>query len=382
MELLINAAKDEQKVAALNDESKIAAMRAVSQTSPDRLAQALLSPYMLREMLDLFGHEFLPVFEDQLKPHGTMGTADSRVKRPLNAFMAFRTYYLKLFPDTQQKNASGFLTQLWGGDPHRNKWALIAKVYSFLRDQLGKGTVNLSAFLGIACPLMNMVEPSLYIEVLGWQKTASQGIMTFQQNTDIMKANLACRVNGQPTTEIDLLTSVLSAGYFTDFSQVLLMRMWACQNGIITTSSATTGNIVATTQPLYDSIPTTAEKTSFINAVRESRNLAAQDLFGAEYDAALFGNRFVHSWEVQDLTSFQNVQISMADSPMENNTLYNFYIDQHYRPQVTEFDLYDVIDTSIIDISSAWSIDQYLHEKQSKMQQQCQYFPLRNSDYY
>nr|QFP39738.1 mating type protein 1-1-1 [Fusarium sp.] len=382
MELLINAAKDEQKVAALNDLSKIATMRAVSQTSPNRLAEALLSPHMLIEMLDLFGHEFLPVFEDQLKPNGALGTADSKAKRPLNAFMAFRTYYLKLFPDTQQKNASGFLTQLWGGDPHRNKWALIAKVYSFLRDQLGKSTVNLSAFLGIACPLMNMIEPSLYIEVLGWQQTASQGIVTFQQNTDVMKANLACPVNAQPTTEIDLLTSVLSAGYYTDFSQVLLMRMWACQNGIMTTTSATTGNSVATTQPLYESVPTTSEKTSFINAVRESRNLAAQELFGAEYDAALFGNRFVHSWEVQDLASFQNVQISVADSPMESNTLYNFHMDRHYRPQASEFDLYDVIDTGIIDISSAWSIDQYLHEKQSKMPQQCQYFLSKNSDYY
>ncbi|EXL83990.1 mating-type protein MAT-1 [Fusarium oxysporum f. sp. conglutinans race 2 54008] len=380
MEVLINAAKDEQKVAALNDVSKIATMRAVSQTSPNRLAEALSSPHMLKEMLDLFGHEYLPVFEGEIKPHRPLGTSDSRAKRPLNAFMAFRTYYLKLFPDTQQKNASGFLTQLWGGDPHRNKWALIAKVYSFLRDQLGKGTVNLSAFLGIACPLMNMVEPSIYIEVLGWEQTAPQGIVTFQQNTDIMKANLARLFNVHPTTEIDLLTSILSAGYFTDFSQVLLMRMWACQNGIMTTTSATAGNSVATTQPLYESVPTTAEKVSFINAVRESRNLAAHDLFGPEYDAAFFGNRFVHSWEVQDLTSFQNVQISVADSPMESNTLYNFRMPSQCLPQVSEFDLYDVIDTSIIDISSAWSIDQYLHEKQSKMQQQCKYFLFRNSD--
>jgi hypothetical protein len=277
---------------------------------------------------------------------------------------------LKLFPDTQQKNASGFLTQLWGGDPHRNKWALVAKVYSFLRDQLGKGSVNLSAFLGVACPLMNMVEPSIYIRALGWQQTPVEGILTFQQNTDCMNANLAMlHVNVHPTTEIDLLTSVLSAGYFTEYSQVLLMRMWACQNGLMTTTSATAGNGVANTQPLYESVPTTAEKVSFINAVRDNRNLAARDLFGPEYDADFFGNRYVHSWEVQDLTSFQNVQISVADSPMESNTLYDFHMPSECLPRAAEFDLYDVIDTSIIDISSAWSIDQYLHEKQAKMQQ-------------
>lgn len=91
MEVLINAAKDEQKVAALNDVSKIATMRAVSQTSPNRLAEALSSPHMLKEMLDLFGHEYLPVFEGEIKPHGPLGTSDSRAKRPLNAFMAFRS---------------------------------------------------------------------------------------------------------------------------------------------------------------------------------------------------------------------------------------------------------------------------------------------------
>ncbi|KAF4337021.1 mating type MAT1-1-1 [Fusarium beomiforme] len=371
MELLINAARDEQKVAALNDQSKITTMRAISQTSPSRLAEALLSPPLLKEMLDLFGHEFLPVFERELEPYGTLNSSDSRAKRPLNAFMAFRTYYLKLFPDTQQKNASGFLTQLWGGDPHRNKWALVAKVYSFLRDQLGKGAVNLSAFLGVACPLMNMVEPVNYIRTLGWQTINEQGVLTFRQNAKLMNENLTkLNVNAHPTTEIDLLTSVLSAGYFGDRAQALMMRMWTCQNGIMATSSAPTGNRVADTQSLYEVVPTTTEKISFINAVRDNRNLAARDIFGPEYDAAFFQNRYVHSWEVHDLANFQNVQISIADSPMESNTLYNFNMPMERLPQVPEFDLYDVIDTSIIDISSAWSIDQYLYQKQAQAQQQ------------
>ncbi|KAF9771687.1 CDK-activating kinase assembly factor mat1 [Fusarium sp. DS 682] len=381
MELLINAAKDERKIAALNDASKIATMRAISQTTPSRLAEALLSPPLLKEMLDLFGHEFLPVFEGQIQPHATLGSADSRAKRPLNAFMAFRTYYLKLFPDTHQKNASCLLTRLWGEDPHRDKWALVAKVYSFLRDQLGKGTVNLSAFLGVACPLMNMVEPGNYLRTLGWQTIHSQDIMNLHQNANLMNENLAeLNVNVYPTTEIDLLTSILSAGYFGDYAQALLIRMWACQNGIMATTSVTTGGIVIDAQPLYEFLPTNVDTISFINSVHDNCSLAVRALFGPDYDDAFFRNPYVHAWEVQDLAGFQDVQISMADTHMESNTLYNFGLPMEYLPQVSELDLYDVIDTSIIDISSAWSIDQYLYETQARTQQQCKYSLSRSFD--
>ncbi|KAL7917608.1 mating-type protein MAT alpha 1 domain-containing protein [Trichoderma austrokoningii] len=104
-------------------------------------------------------------FTDQSKP--------PKAKRPLNAFMAFRSYYLRLFPHVQQKTASGFLTTLWNKDPHRNKWALVAKVYSHVRDQLGRDQVSLSSFLDVACPMMQIVDPATYLETLGWSDDAS-----------------------------------------------------------------------------------------------------------------------------------------------------------------------------------------------------------------
>nr|AYD41913.1 mating type protein 1-1-1 [Fusarium anguioides] len=372
MDVLINAAMDEQKVAVLDGQAKVATMRAISDTPPERLAEAFASPGLLKDILNLFGHDFPPIYEGQLPPHGILGAKGSVAKRPLNAFMAFRTYYLKLFPDAQQKNASGFLTQLWGGDPHRNKWALVAKVYSFLRDQLGKETVNLSAYLGVACPLMHIIEPAKYIRTFGWRTTRDeQGHTTFHQNATSLSENLAkLKTSEHPTTEIDLLAGVLSAGYFENCAQALMMRMWACQNGIMTTGSATTGDAVSDAQPLYEPVPTTPEKVSFINAVHDNRNLAARDLFGPDYDADLFQNRFVHSWEVQNLTGFQNVQISLADPPMESNALYNFNQPIESLPQVPEFDVYDSINTGIIDISSAWSVDKYLYLKQGHQGEQ------------
>ncbi|KAF4425204.1 mating-type protein MAT-1 [Fusarium austroafricanum] len=369
MDVLINAAMDEQQVAVLDHQTQIAAMRAISYTPPERLAEAFASPGLLKELLNLFGHDFPPIYEGQLPPHGILGAKGSVAKRPLNAFMAFRTYYLMLFPWAQQKNASGFLTQLWGGDPHRNKWALVAKVYSFLRDQLGKETVNLSAYLGVACPLMHIVKPIDYFIIFGWRAFCDeQGHTTFHQNTTSLSENLAkLKTNEHPTTEIDLLTGVLSAGYFENCAQVLMMRMWACQNGIMTTDGATTGDTV---QPLYEPVPPTPYKVSFINAIHNNRNLAARELFGHDYDAEFFQNRYVHSWEVQNLTGFENVQISMADPPMESNALYDFTQSAERLPQVHEFDVYDSINTGIIDISSAWSVDRYLYSKQRPEDQQ------------
>lgn len=59
-------------------------------------------------------------------------------KRPLNSFIAFRSYYTVIFGQFQQKEISGFLTMLWQGDYFQAKWTIIARAYSEIRDQVGK----------------------------------------------------------------------------------------------------------------------------------------------------------------------------------------------------------------------------------------------------
>ncbi|UKZ74126.1 hypothetical protein TrVFT333_001785 [Trichoderma virens FT-333] len=157
-----------------------------------------------------------------------------KAKRPLNAFMAFRSYYLRLFPEVQQKTASGFLTTLWNKDPYRNKWALIAKVYSFVRDQLGRDKVSLSYFLNVSCPVMKITEPSIYLSAFGWSVEDEAGTpKLFQANgTSIQPIDS----DDYPNTENDLLSAIINIGYLPDEGINLMEQMNASSRGIMTTA--------------------------------------------------------------------------------------------------------------------------------------------------
>nr|AGH03150.1 alpha box protein [Leptographium lundbergii] len=97
---------------------------------------------------------------------GSRNSADKY--RPLNAFMAFRSFYNRMLPNMQQKERSGVLTALWNVDPYKNQWAIIAKVFSYLRGELGKDTVSLSSFLKHACAVMGIPPLDNYLEQQGF----------------------------------------------------------------------------------------------------------------------------------------------------------------------------------------------------------------------
>jgi hypothetical protein len=89
-------------------------------------------------------------------------------KRPLNSWMAFRSYYSVIFTSFQQKDISGFLTRMWSEDLFRAKWTMVAKAYSVIRDQVGKDKAPLDIFLRIVCPLIGIIAPAEYLDMLGW----------------------------------------------------------------------------------------------------------------------------------------------------------------------------------------------------------------------
>lgn len=91
-------------------------------------------------------------------------------KRPLNSWMAFRCFYAHIFAHWQQKEISGFLTRMWQSDPFKAKWTIVAKAYSIIRDQVGKDRAPLGEFLQIVCPLVGIISPADYLDMLGWMK--------------------------------------------------------------------------------------------------------------------------------------------------------------------------------------------------------------------
>ncbi|KAI9851062.1 MAG: hypothetical protein M1838_004588 [Thelocarpon superellum] len=93
----------------------------------------------------------------------------SKKVRPLNSWIAYRSYYGSMFSTFQQKDISAFLTFLWKNDPFKAKWAILAKAYSVIRDSQGKHQAPLDFFLAINAPFIGIVQPAEYIAMLGWR---------------------------------------------------------------------------------------------------------------------------------------------------------------------------------------------------------------------
>lgn len=89
-------------------------------------------------------------------------------KRPLNSFIAFRSFYSVIFPDLTQKAKSGILRFLWQNDPFKAKWAILAKEYSIIRDD-HESEVSLDQFLEITAKYIGLFEPARYLDAMGWQ---------------------------------------------------------------------------------------------------------------------------------------------------------------------------------------------------------------------
>ncbi|KAH8651751.1 MAT1-1-1 [Ilyonectria robusta] len=279
-------------------------------------------------------------------------TPAPRAKRPLNAFMAFRTFYMKIFPDIQQKSASGFLTTLWNKDPFRNKWALIAKVYSFVRDEVGKRNIALSRFLDVCCPAMNIIHPSRYIAALGWSVTYDDaGCHVLHQDRPTDLDHFQNEV--VPSTEMDLLRALLQTGYLSDRGLALLERLGESTNGIMTTYGSS----------IEPPAMQTPEKISFIETIRADPVHAAKELFRAREDEYL-NPRAVATYEVHDLSSapYTAMQAPQPD-PLQ---YYNFAgASMGLRPGRT-FHLRSVEEFDSIDIDSPYDVDAMMGYTQSE----------------
>nr|ABS19622.1 alpha-box mating type protein [Coccidioides posadasii]KMM66147.1 mating-type protein MAT-1 [Coccidioides posadasii RMSCC 3488] len=99
-------------------------------------------------------------------------TRENGKLRPLNSFIAFRSFYSAAFPDLSQKVKSGLIRLLWTSDPFKGKWAILAKAYSIIRDK-HSDQVNLDTFLTLNGPFIGIVPAAEYLKVMGLQLAQS-----------------------------------------------------------------------------------------------------------------------------------------------------------------------------------------------------------------
>ncbi|RAL10537.1 uncharacterized protein BO97DRAFT_349077 [Aspergillus homomorphus CBS 101889] len=154
--------------------------------------------------------------------HGDPGTPTpaSRVKkapqegkrRPLNSFIAFRSFYSVIFPEITQKAKSGILRFLWQNDPFKAKWTIIAKAYSIIRDtHEDEHSVSLETFLNLNSGMIGIIQPDRYLDVMGWQLAVDK----YQQYT-MTKVKLPTTTEGQLSTNYsvdDIIKNCYDTGY-------------------------------------------------------------------------------------------------------------------------------------------------------------------------
>ncbi|KAI9740099.1 MAG: hypothetical protein M1818_004850 [Claussenomyces sp. TS43310] len=190
-------------------------------------------------------------------------------KRPLNSFIAFRSYYTQIFTHIQQKEASTYLTILWQEDPFKAKWTVIAKAWSIIRDAVGKPKAPLDKFLRIACPAIGIISAKEYLERRNWSMvpTAEGGLalkQTYPQNLNKLRGeNVDVMMS-----EFELMQLAINAGYMPTGSEVF------------TNMNNNTHRILAS-EPGYN--PSEA-KLRFIKAAHNDPKAIAAHILGFDID--------------------------------------------------------------------------------------------------
>ncbi len=154
---------------------------------------------------------------------------------------------------------------MWSKDPSKNKWVLIAKVYSFVRDTVGKNKVPLNAFLKFACTEMDIVEPESYLAKFNWELSMGpEGQISFTQSSepDIVESS-------RSRTESELLEACIANGYKFDGSKFAMEKLAAKATKIMS-------GLAVTPEPDVE------KQRKFVNFIKANPHGAAACIFGVD----------------------------------------------------------------------------------------------------
>ncbi|PSK34831.1 hypothetical protein B9Z65_1414 [Elsinoe australis] len=106
---------------------------------------------------------------------------DNKSARPLNSWMAFRSFYSPIFKSFQQKDISGYVKDLWAADQYKAKWTIIAKSYSVIRERVTKDKLPLDVFLNVVAPHAGALARESYLSIMGWYLVDIDGVKTLKR---------------------------------------------------------------------------------------------------------------------------------------------------------------------------------------------------------
>ena len=121
-----------------------------------------------------------------------------------------------MFTNIQQKDISTILRHLWQLDPFKAKWAILAKAFSVIRDDKGKKDASLDIFLAISAPFVDIVQPTNYLAVMGFQLTIVNNQATLSQQPAYSINTISRRLLTTTRSVSDVVDNCYSHGYFTE----------------------------------------------------------------------------------------------------------------------------------------------------------------------
>lgn len=129
-------------------------------------------------------------------------------------------FYSVMFEGMEQKERSGYLSDIWDQEPFKAKWSILAKAYSLIRDNQGKKKAPLYKFLAINGPLIGIIKPDQYLRALSYELVTGEGGENVMRRQD---KYIDPRYFITNTSVNDLLLHSYRQGYFTgNLSEILL----------------------------------------------------------------------------------------------------------------------------------------------------------------
>lgn len=124
-------------------------------------------------------------------------------------------YYSPILTTLPQKDISGIMTSFWHFDGSKDKWAVLAKAYTLIRDLKGKTDAPLNIFLKFNAPRAGILNPDDYITKLGWEiVTGPNGGPQLLRDTANDAVDVAASLASHVSIQ-DILNNSVQHGYIT-----------------------------------------------------------------------------------------------------------------------------------------------------------------------
>lgn len=193
---------------------------------------------------------------------------------------------------------------------------------------------------------MGIIQPENYLQSLGWAVNITEN---GEESLALVDATASARVteqvrDGLPQNEMELLKAMLNIGYLPEENMILLTKMYANGQGIMSTNPQNLQN---------------QERRNFVKAIQNDPITATKDLMGEHWDVEMVHECGVRLFNVDDLDSIEH--LPMQPPPPPPRPYYSpFPLSQVGLIHHPQMPFHEVQDHQALDIGNPWDVDALL----------------------